>query len=401
MKQWHYAAFLIAVILLILIISRFLPEIRKNKEIILHDQAKRLFSYLKSFIDNGIIYDYSFSDYNFNSIRLEGDYLVVGGQCRIVDFLSFCINNDIFYPVGSFGYDKTISDEISKGSIGIFQRRYGMLTDYVESLEVVSSGGIFQCSKTLNPRLFWAIRGGGAENFGFITEVKFMLTKGTPQIQYFDLTFPLTGSEELIKIITGNKLTSNRISARIEMKKFTVNMRGLYFGIPRRLSRILNSLPDSWTGDMKTISYLEALNLTEEYSENEMFLKNYYLSEALNEEQIELIKNSFENIKGDFAIQFWTLGNAKFSSNSLNRGKSSIILKYTWDAGDNVDWQLDQMIALTQRLKLSTKNRCCLGLFDYQLRSHRNAYFGKRYRDLKKVKKIYDPSKLFESYFSL
>ena len=110
-------------------------------------------------------------------------------------------------------------------------------------------------------------------------------------------------------------------------------------------------------------------------------------------------QNSLTNIAGHFSIQFWMLGNDKLSTNSMNRGKNSLILRYEWKDDENVDWQLDQMVALSQRLKLSYRNRCCLGFFDPQIPSHRAAYFGKRYRKLRLAKKIYDPYRVFESLF--
>jgi len=363
------------------------------------ERTEELYQYVRRYINNGV-YDYSFNKFTFDSITLENDKLVVGGQCRMTDFLLFIVKNNLFYPVG-FDYNRTVAEEVCKGSIGMFQRRFGLLTDYVDSLEVITSTGIHQCSRDINPKLFWAIRGAGAENFGIVSKINFTITRIPSQIQYFDLNFPAAAGEQLIKIITGNQINNKNFTARITIKKFSVNMKGLYFGPARRLIRVLNSLPESWEGDVRSVSYFETLNLVEEYSENNQHLKNYYIPKVFTDDQIKILYNSLNNIEGNFSIQFWLLNNDKLSPNSMNRGRSAIILKYEWKNDEEVDWQLDQMIALTQRLNLSSRNKCCLGLLDYQLRSYRAAYFGKRHKQLRVVKKMYDPHHVFEPIFSL
>lgn len=399
MKQWHYAIFLIFLIIIILVWGLYFSSRNNKVENKSCERIEELYNYVKRYIGNGI-YDYSFDKFNFDSIFLENNKLIVEGQCKIADFLLFVVKNNLFYPVG-FDYNRTVAEEICKGSIGMFQRRFGMLTDYVESLEVITSTGIHQCSRESNPKLFWAIRGAGAENFGIITKITFVLTQMPSQIQYFNLNFPASVGEQLIKMITNNQINSKNFVARISLEKFSVNMKGLYFGPPRRLIRILNSIPESWSGDTYSVNYLEALNLVEEYSENNYHLKNYYIPSMFSEDQIKILYNALNNIEGNFSIQFWMLSKDKLSTNSMNRGKNAIILKYEWKDEEEVDWQLDQMIALTQRLNLSSRNKCCLGLFDYQLRSYRAAYFGKRHKQLRVVKKMYDPHHVFEPLFSL
>jgi len=397
MIRWFNAFLILVVFIILLIIIYSLNKTRNVKTSLQMSKNEELYQYIRKYIGKSI-YDYSFDKFIFKDIEVTSDFISVGGDCLLLDFLNFCVKNNIFYPIG-FDYNRSISDEISKGSIGIFQRRYGLLTDYIHSMEVITSNGIFNCSHTDNPNLFWAIRGSGAENFGIISRVNFIKTKMPKYINYFDLNFPLADFENLTRCIEDKKLTKN-FSACINIAKFTVNMRGIFFGKIRKLRKLLYTFPKYWVGNVYETTYGDAINLMEEYHEENTFLKNYYIKN-LTQEQIKILKNSLDNIKGNFLIQLWTLGNDKLSSNSMNRGEIAIILRYTWQNDEEVDWQLDQMIALVQRLKLSTRNKCCLGFYDHQLNSHRTSYFGKRYKKIRHVKKIYDPFRVFEPVWSI
>lgn len=61
------------------------------------------------------------------------------------------------------------------GGFGLMLRQYGLAVDLVKRLELVTADGeVRTVSKTENPDLFWALRGGGG-GFGVVTEIEFAL----------------------------------------------------------------------------------------------------------------------------------------------------------------------------------------------------------------------------------
>lgn len=68
------------------------------------------------------------------------------------------------------------------GGVGYLSRQYGLLCDYLESVEMVdASGNLLIANENENPDLFWACRGGGGGNFGVATRFVFKTVKTTTQ----------------------------------------------------------------------------------------------------------------------------------------------------------------------------------------------------------------------------
>ncbi|WAO86074.1 FAD-binding PCMH-type domain-containing protein [Fusarium falciforme] len=72
--------------------------------------------------------------------------------------------------VGGRVADVGVSGLILGGGISYFSGLKGWACDNVRNFEVVvSSGDIVNASPTINPDLYWALRGGGGSNFGIVT----------------------------------------------------------------------------------------------------------------------------------------------------------------------------------------------------------------------------------------
>lgn len=84
--------------------------------------------------------------------KLNGsEYVIIGGLCPTVGVVG--------YTCGG-GYNS------------LFSRSYGLGSDNVLSFKVVTyNGTIVTASATSNPDLYWALRGGGGGNFGYVLEM--------------------------------------------------------------------------------------------------------------------------------------------------------------------------------------------------------------------------------------
>lgn len=91
------------------------------------------------------------------------------------------------------------------GGIGYLTRRFGFAVDNLEEVEIVTADGkIRTSSRTRNPDLFWALRGGGG-NFGVITRFTFRLHVVGPTVYGGLIAWPFERADEVFQ--TYRKLT--------------------------------------------------------------------------------------------------------------------------------------------------------------------------------------------------
>ncbi len=76
------------------------------------------------------------------------------------------------------------------GGMGVLQRAYGLSCDALRSIEIVTADGTVRtASRTENPDLFWAARGGG-RGLGVVTAFEFGLHALGPQVAMAQVIYP-------------------------------------------------------------------------------------------------------------------------------------------------------------------------------------------------------------------
>jgi FAD/FMN-containing dehydrogenase len=86
------------------------------------------------------------------------------------------------------------------GGFGYLTRRFGWTVDRLDEAEIVlADGTVRRTSRTDEPELFWAIRGGGG-NFGVVTEFVFRLDEVGPEITGGVIAWPATSAEDVLEV---------------------------------------------------------------------------------------------------------------------------------------------------------------------------------------------------------
>ena len=85
------------------------------------------------------------------------------------------------------------------GGIGWLMRKYGLAADNLVAADVVTADGeLVHASETENPKLLWALRGGGG-NFGVVTALEFDLHKVGPTVVGGLVFYPGDDAEQVLK----------------------------------------------------------------------------------------------------------------------------------------------------------------------------------------------------------
>ncbi len=85
--------------------------------------------------------------------RLNSNQLITGGMCPSVGVAGFTLG----------------------GGYSILSRKYGLASDNLISVRMVTANGskVLFINETVNPDLFWALRGSGGGNYGIVTQFTF------------------------------------------------------------------------------------------------------------------------------------------------------------------------------------------------------------------------------------
>jgi FAD/FMN-containing dehydrogenase len=85
------------------------------------------------------------------------------------------------------------------GGFGYLHRKYGLASDNLRSIDVVTADGEFvRASEDDNPDLFWGMRGGGG-NFGVATSFEFDLHEVGPEVLGGRLVYPYEAAPEVLR----------------------------------------------------------------------------------------------------------------------------------------------------------------------------------------------------------
>jgi FAD/FMN-containing dehydrogenase len=107
------------------------------------------------------------------SVNRRTGIATVGAGAQLLNVYLALANHGATIPSGSCP-SVGIAGVTLGGGHGLAARAFGLTLDHVVEMEIVTADGCVRTvSRTSEPDLFWALRGGGGGNFGVVTQFKF------------------------------------------------------------------------------------------------------------------------------------------------------------------------------------------------------------------------------------
>ncbi|HKJ45353.1 MAG TPA: FAD-binding oxidoreductase [Balneolales bacterium] len=369
-------------------------------------------------IDNGLVID--LSDMNEVFVDTQKKMVKAMAGATLGDIDRETSKYDLVTPLGIVS-ETGIAGLTLNGGLGHLRRKYGLSSDNVTSIEIVTGKGEFLFVDLKNhPDLFWAIRGGGG-NFGVVLSFEYQLYDIGPDVYAVFAWYPeefIADGLQLFKQFT--KSASNDISMlaftafvpetddfpRKYWSKPALVLYGCHCGDlshaendVKTLVKFADPIVDM-SGKMP-YAKLQTL-LDEEYPDGHRYYwKSVYVDE-LNEEIINLIDHSTHSCPSKLStIDIWHLGGAikslKPDDTAFWHRDKRFMLNYeaNWenpaDDEQNISWVRENIHKARNMLVTSGG----YGNFPGFNEDNSQTVFGDNYERLLQVKQKYDPENLF------
>ena len=145
--------------------------------------------------NGGLIVDVT----GINYFNVGAGSVTVGTGIHLIDFYNRLAARGLAVPGGSCA-TVGIAGLTLGGGVGVLSRAFGLSSDNLESLRIVTADGVIRtASATSNPNLYWASRGGGGGNFGIAVSFTFR-TRRLGSLVLFFLQWPWSAAA---RVMTG------------------------------------------------------------------------------------------------------------------------------------------------------------------------------------------------------
>ncbi|MCL9685638.1 FAD-binding oxidoreductase [Legionella maioricensis] len=316
-----------------------------------------------------------------------------------------------------------ISGLILTGGMGPLVRKVGMACDALIALEMVTAKGeIIQATKDNEHRdLFWASCGGGGGNFGVVTSLALHVYP-SEQVTWFNIGW--NWEQPVRQIITSWQeffekndprwyshldLWSKAFPAD-QYKKQPIKVLGIFWGTPEEAKKELAPLlqigpPQSQT--IELVTWDKAIELFEDSTSVYITPKPEYKSSGayamhkLPKDGVETIVSTLQNSTSPLLnVLFFTLGGAAKTAAPTDTAyfyrNADFFLVYStqWLQENKDKVQIEELNSLRQKLIPFTQGDY-IGNPDRNLPDYLTSYYGDNVRQLRCIKRKYDPDNIF------
>jgi FAD/FMN-containing dehydrogenase len=298
------------------------------------------------------------------------------------------------------------------GGHGFLMRRLGLACDNVLSANVLTADGrLVRASRTENPDLFWALRGGGG-NFGIVTSFEYRLHQIGPVLGGL-LLFPFTEAAGLLKFYDEfSAAAPDELGVLTALGTLPDGTKAVvhpicYSGPTDRGERVLHPLRTFTTpmvDQIQEMPYTAVQSIVENF--NPRGLRNYwkmvYLKE-LNESAAERVVELYARVPAPHShVVVYTLGGAvsRVSADetavAYRDARHALIAIGMWDKPDDDDVNIQWVREFADAMQPFASG----GFYpNYEAEAGPDriiAAFGpEKYKRLAAVKRKYDPENIF------
>ena len=375
-------------------------------------------------------------------VNVSGTVATVGAGTHLVDFYNGLSAHGRVVPGGSCP-TVGIAGLTLGGGVGVVSRAFGLTSDNVTSLQIVTADGLLRtCSASSNPDLFWACRGGGGGNFGVVTSFTFA-THPASEIVLFFLSWPWSQAARVISAWQSwaphapDELWSNlHLAAAPGGSIPSIQVGGTYLGSVSAASALLEKLyaaagsdpsspflevSPSWLHAMLVEAGCASLTVNEchlptqnpagQLSRASEYAKSDFFTKPLSSQGIGTLLSGVESLQrvsgasgGAGGIALDALGGAV---NRIAPGATAFVHRdalfqaqytTTWPVGSasaGVARQHAWQQSFWQSMRPYVSGQAYQNYIDPALTNWRQAYYGANYNRLTQVKGTYDPDRVF------
>jgi FAD/FMN-containing dehydrogenase len=374
-------------------------------------------------------------------VSASGSTATVGAGTRLIDFYNGLAAHGRAVPGGSCP-TVGIAGLTLGGGIGVVARAYGLTSDNLQSLQIVTADGqVRTCSATSNANLFWACRGGGGGNFGVATSFTYR-THPAGEIILFFLSWPWSQAARVISAWQSwaphapDELWSNlHLSAAPGGSVPSIQVGGTYLGSVsaayaqlEKLYAAAGSDPSSpflestsWLHAMLVEAGCASLSVNEchlptqtsggQLSRASEYAKSDFFTKPLSSHGIGTLLSGVESLQrvsgasgGSGGIAFDALGGAVNrvapAATAFVHRNALFGAQYTtgWTPGAaaaGVARQRAWQLSFWKSMRPYASGQAYQNYIDPTLTNWRQAYYGANYSRLAQVKAAYDPDRVF------
>lgn len=371
------------------------------------------------------------------SVDASANTAHVGAGARLIDVYNVIGNANRLLPGGSCP-SVGIAGLALGGGIGVFGRKFGLTSDNIRSLTIVTAdGSVLSANEDSHSDLWWASRGGGGGNFGVVTSFEFTVHP-MPEVTLFTLQYPWAAAPMMMSAwglwidSAPDELWSNCQLLSQGTYGFLAQIAGVFCGSASELASVLAPLTSS-IGSSPSYSfvgardYLDAMEIEAGCSglsvaachlttsdplgtlgHSAYSAKSSYVDAAMNDQAVAMYINAIENLHAHAptvggGLAFDSYGGAinRVASDATafvhRKSLACIQATYSWSS----ETSTSEIAAGAQWLTWLGTNVFDPSTGAYQnyidptLHDWQGAYYGDNLSRLSTIKQTYDADNLF------
>ncbi|MBB5940122.1 FAD-binding oxidoreductase [Streptomyces zagrosensis] len=374
------------------------------------------------------------------SVRTSGGSATIGAGAKLIDVYTGLGAHGVTIPAGSCP-TVGISGLTLGGGHGVVSRAYGLTADSLTGATIITADGkTLQTSKSREADLFWALRGAGSGNFGVVTELQFRTHKAADGVSAY-LTWPWAKAAAVLRAwqewgpTQPDEIWSSIHFSAAPGRTPTLSVSAFSLGTYGDLQNALDKLADKAGASAKSVSlrrrtYVDAMrgyagcastptdqchlpgktpgrHVTGVLRRETYGARSDFFGRSLNQAGIRALLDQVERYGrktsggGAVSVALTALGGAvnrvaPLSTAFVHR-RSRMLAQYTasWPASGAGAAQVSWLDSAHAAMRRYASGAAYQNYADASLKDWRKAYYGDAADRLTKLKKRYDPRRLF------